>query len=178
MCAILLLAFFLQFQCLGIDGLAYTAMTRLEDLAMIEKELVQYLDEYIAAEKAKLEQVVKLAEQVTKEHSKRTSNDTRELYRNPVEVYSLIKRFVYQWKELQSYLQNNNSKGKMDGYNLKINEQQIIELELRPSLNDYHFLTLSSTPKNKKLTLLTLVDHVSLKKSSLSLALSRSVRLS
>lgn len=92
------------------DGLVYTSMSRLEDLALIEKTLLDTLHEYIEAEKSKLEVIVKFAEQVKKVHASRTTNDTKELYNSPVEVYSLLKRFTYQWTYLGTHVQNDTSK--------------------------------------------------------------------
>ena len=113
---VLLFAFILEFQTPASDGLVYSAMTRLEDLAVIESALLVTLDKYIAVEKSKLELVTKFADQVRKAHSSLSTNDTKEIFKSPLEVYTLIKRFAYQWRNLETHVQNNNSKGNLVYY--------------------------------------------------------------
>lgn len=95
------------------DGAAFTAMTRLRDLALMEKTLVQSLDELIAAEKSKLEKVVKIAEKVNSSLGNRNLSRPNEVYASALEVYTLFKRFVYQWKSLEDIVNINKSKGKL-----------------------------------------------------------------
>jgi hypothetical protein len=96
------------------DGAAYTAMTRLRDLALMENTLVQSLDEFIAAEKAKLEQVTKIAEQVKNSLGNRNISNPDEIYASPLEVYTLFKRFVYHWRRLEEIVKTNKSKGELN----------------------------------------------------------------
>ena len=112
----LLFAFiiFSQFYSRTTDGAAFTAMTRLRDLALMERTLVQSLDELIAAEKSKLEQVIKIAERVNTSLGNRNLSQPDEVYTSALEVYSLFKRFVFQWKRLEGIVDSNKSKGKLD----------------------------------------------------------------
>ena len=105
---------FSQFYSRTTDGAAFTAMTRLRDLALMERTLVQSLDELIAAEKSKLEQVIKIAERVNTSLGNRNLSQPDEVYTSALEVYSLFKRFVFQWKRLEGIVDSNKSKGKLD----------------------------------------------------------------
>ena len=110
---VLIFIIFSQFYTQTSDGAAYTAMTRLRDLALMEKTLVQSLDELIAAEKSKLEKVIKLAEKVNTSLGNRNISRPDEVYASALEVYTLFKRFVYQWKSLEDIVNFNKSKGKL-----------------------------------------------------------------
>ena len=107
---------FSQFCSWTTDGAAFTAMTRLRDLALMERTLVQSLDELIAAEKSKLEQVIKIAERVNTSLGNRNLSQPDEVYTSALEVYSLFKRFVFQWKRLEGIVDSNKSKGKLDSF--------------------------------------------------------------
>ena len=110
---ILIFVILSQFHSRTSNGAAYTAMTRLRDLALMEKTLVQSLDKFIAAEKSKLKQVVKIAERVNHSLGSRNVGNPDEIYGSPLDVYSLFKRFVYQWKGLEGIVETDNSaKGK------------------------------------------------------------------
>ena len=102
-----------QFYSRTSDGAAFTAMTRLRDLALMEKTLVNSLEKFIAAEKSKLEQVIKIVERVKNSFGNRNISNPDEIYQSPMEVYTLFKRFVYQWKGLEDIVKTNKSKGKV-----------------------------------------------------------------
>ena len=102
-----------QFYSRTSDGAAFTAMTRLRDLALMEKTLVNSLEKFIAAEKSKLEQVLKIVERVKNSFGNRNISNPDEIYQSPMEVYTLFKRFVYQWKGLEDIVKTNKSKGKV-----------------------------------------------------------------
>ncbi len=95
------------------DGAAFTAMTRLRDLALMENTLVQSLDEFITTEKSKLEQAVKIAKQVKNSLGNRKISNADEIYGSPLEVYTLFKRFVHQWRSLEGIVKTNKSDGKL-----------------------------------------------------------------
>ena len=94
------------------DGAAYTAMTRLRDLALMEKTLVQSLDELITREKSKLDEAIKVAEKIKSSLGNRNISNPEEVYSSPIEVYTLFKRFVYEWKRLEDIIKTNKSEGK------------------------------------------------------------------
>ncbi|XP_028405013.1 prolyl 4-hydroxylase subunit alpha-1-like [Dendronephthya gigantea] len=98
-----------QFYSQTSDGAVFTALTRLRDLALMENTLVQSLHDFISTEKSKLEQAIKIAEQVQNSLGKRKFNDPDEIYSSPLEVYTLFKRFVYQWKKLEDIVATNKS---------------------------------------------------------------------
>ena len=82
----------------------------------MERTLVQSLDELIAAEKSKLEQVIKIAERVNTSLGNRNLSQPDEVYTSALEVYSLFKRFVFEWKRLEGIVDSNKSKGKLDSF--------------------------------------------------------------
>ena len=95
------------------DGAAFTAMTRLRDLALMEKTLVNSLEKFVASEKSKLKQVIKIVQRVKNSFGNRNISNPDEIYQSPMEVYTLFKRFVYQWKGLEDIVKTNGSKGKV-----------------------------------------------------------------
>lgn len=100
-----------QFYSQTSDCAVYTALTRLRDLALMENTLIQSLHDFISTEKSILEQVMTIAEQVENSLGKRKLNDPDKIYSNPLEVYTLFKRFVYQWGKLESIIVTNKSNG-------------------------------------------------------------------
>lgn len=108
---VLMMLMFANFFIRLCSGAAFTAMTRLRDLALMEKTLVYSLNKFIDAEKSKLEKIVKIAERVKNSLGARSVADPDEIFSSPVEVYALLKRFVYPWKDLQIFLTTNESKG-------------------------------------------------------------------
>ena len=96
------------------DGAAFTAMTRLRDLALMEKTLVDSLEKFVASEKSKLKQVIKIVQRVKNSFGNRNISNPDEIYQSPMEVYTLFKRFVYQWKGLEDIVKTNGSKDILD----------------------------------------------------------------
>ncbi|XP_046860275.1 prolyl 4-hydroxylase subunit alpha-1-like isoform X2 [Xenia sp. Carnegie-2017] len=96
------------------DGAVYTAMTRVEDLALIEKTLVDSLEKFITREKLISNEVMTIVERIKLSLGDRNISSTADIFSNPLQVYALFRRFVYQWNSLKDLLNNDNSK---DVYN-------------------------------------------------------------
>ena len=87
-----------------LKGDIFAAFSQLEQLAFLEKNLVKDLEQYVTQEEIRLGMLKKFTVDV-----KEASEDNK--LRSPVSCYHVIKRFIFGWNNLKSFLNQAKAKG-------------------------------------------------------------------
>ncbi|XP_037604169.1 prolyl 4-hydroxylase subunit alpha-2 isoform X5 [Sebastes umbrosus] len=88
----------------------FTSISQMTDLIYTEKELVQSLREYIAAEESKLAAVKSWANKLDA-LTRVSTSDPEGYLAHPVNAYKLMKRLNTEWSELETLVLQNPSDG-------------------------------------------------------------------
>ena len=88
----------------------FTAYNHMAKLASVELELHQALQDYINAEETKLLQLREFSKLVARARqlgTDATKTALKDHAANPISAYLMLKRFVWQWQELNAKLEGN-----------------------------------------------------------------------
>ncbi|XP_071952055.1 prolyl 4-hydroxylase subunit alpha-1-like isoform X2 [Antedon mediterranea] len=81
----------------------FTALVELENSIYIENNMVNQLNSYIQAEEKKMEHLKELASKLTRVSQEAVEDPDRYLH-HPVNSFLLIKRFHYDWQEVENFI--------------------------------------------------------------------------
>ncbi|GAV06584.1 hypothetical protein RvY_16550 [Ramazzottius varieornatus] len=94
---------FLQLLCIS-RAEVFTSMAELENLIISEKDVVETLENYLAAEEARLLKVRRYTNEFKELYRKVAADGVEKFIAHPVNTYRLIKRLTTDWKEIEDSL--------------------------------------------------------------------------
>ncbi|XP_041485147.1 prolyl 4-hydroxylase subunit alpha-1-like isoform X3 [Lytechinus variegatus] len=92
-----------------VKGEVFTALVDLENVIYTEGNLLGALDEYIQQEEERLEKVKSKAE-ILRRMNRDAISDTEHYLGHPVNAFLLVKRFLWEWVDLENWIKYDGPK--------------------------------------------------------------------
>ncbi|XP_030835070.1 prolyl 4-hydroxylase subunit alpha-1 isoform X1 [Strongylocentrotus purpuratus] len=92
-----------------VKGEVFTALVDLENVIYTEGNLLGALDEYIQQEEERLEKIKSKAE-VLRHMNREAVSDTEHYLGHPVNAFLLVKRFLWEWVDLENWIKYDGPK--------------------------------------------------------------------
>eukprot|EP00058_Branchiostoma_floridae_P022142 XP_002607632.1 hypothetical protein BRAFLDRAFT_84679 [Branchiostoma floridae] len=92
----------------SVDAEVYTALSDMEYLVHMEKDLLEYLDQYIQREEDRLNRIKTFRSRVKKVSQMAMEEPSTHLH-HPVNAYLLVKRYTREWPLLEAWIQEDTA---------------------------------------------------------------------
>uniref|UniRef100_A0A8R1I1G2 procollagen-proline 4-dioxygenase n=2 Tax=Caenorhabditis japonica TaxID=281687 RepID=A0A8R1I1G2_CAEJA len=88
----------------------FTSIADMQNLLETERNIPKILDKYIHEEEQRLEQLKKLSDEYAKKNEKSIETGLKDIT-NPVNAFLLIKKKIFDWKEIETKMNSNKAGG-------------------------------------------------------------------